>query len=50
MALPPESLRSLFWDVDFDLGPIEWGDKDETLAPAISPVTLAAEALRLPAA
>lgn len=44
------SVSLLFWDVDFDLGPIEWGDKDTSIAPSVSPVALAAAALRTDAA
>jgi hypothetical protein len=44
------SVEILFWDVDFDLGPIEWGDKDTSIAAEVSPVALAAAALRTDAA
>ena len=44
------SAEILFWDVSFDLGPIEWGEKDELIAPAVSPVQFAAAALRADAA
>ena len=44
------SIELLFWDVDFDLGPIAWGDKDESIAASVSPVQLAAAALRTDAA
>lgn len=40
----------LLWNVPFDLGPIEWGEKDESIALAVSPVLLAAAALRADAA
>jgi len=40
------SVEILMWEVPFDLGPIEWGDKDESIAPSVSPVALAAGALR----
>ncbi len=39
------SITILFWDVDVDIGPIEWGDHDETVAPPISPAHIAAAAL-----
>ena len=44
------SAEILFWDVPFDLGPIEWGDKDVSVAAEVSPVMLGAEALRTDAA
>lgn len=40
----------LLWDVPVDIGPIEWGEHDESIAPPISPANLAAEALALPEA
>ena len=40
----------LLWDVPVDIGPIEWGEHDESIAPPVSPANLAAEALALPEA
>ena len=39
------SASILFWDVSVDIGPIEWGERDTSTAPAISPVEVVAEAL-----
>jgi len=44
------SVTILLWDVPVDIGPIEWGEHDESIAPPVSPANLAAEALALPAA
>ena len=41
------SATILLWDVPVDIGPIEWGDRDVSTAPPISPAHLAAEALGL---
>lgn len=40
----------LFWTVHADIGPIEWGERDTSTAPPISPVHVVAEALSLDAA
>ncbi|MEP6491827.1 MAG: DUF6603 domain-containing protein [bacterium] len=40
------SAEILCWDVPFDLGPIEWGDKDPAIVVEISPVQIGAAALR----
>ena len=44
------SVKILLWTVPFELGPIEWGEKDVAPVPAVSPVQVAAEALRADAA
>jgi len=35
----------LFWTVHADIGPIEWGEADTSVAPSVSPVQTAAQAL-----
>jgi hypothetical protein len=44
------SVEILWWDVDVDIGPIEWGERDTSIAPALSPALVAAQALRADAA
>ena len=39
------SVDILFWTVHADIGPIEWGERDVTVAPPVSPVQVAAQAL-----
>jgi len=39
------SATILFWDVNVDIGPIEWGERDTSIAPSIWPVDVVAQAL-----
>lgn len=39
------SVKILFWHVHADIGPTEWGDRDTSVAQAVSPVQIAAAAL-----
>lgn len=39
------TVEILFWDVDVDIGPIEWGERDTASAPTVSPAEVAAAAL-----
>ena len=34
------SVTILLWDVPVDIGPIEWGEHDESIAPPVSPANL----------
>src|SRR5204863_9050998 len=44
------SVSILFFDFDFDVGPVTWGDEDQQPIDAVSPAALVAEALRKPEA
>lgn len=39
------SVTILFWEVEFDLGPVTWGKKDTSTLPTVSPRSLVVEAL-----
>lgn len=39
------SVSFLFWDIEFDLGPFEWGEEDTSTLPTVSPRALVAQAL-----
>lgn len=39
------SITILLWDVDVDIRPIEWGERDLSTAPALSPLDVVTEAL-----
>jgi hypothetical protein len=44
------SVDILFWTAHFDVGPIEWGDRDTTPPPTVSPVDIVCAALSKDAA